>query len=66
MKQYDVKCPVCGTVNKGLYLEETDGRMICEHCNTESQDIAFMTHGMVTLPLLSWNQLPAYLARKAV
>ena len=25
MKQYDVKCPVCGTVNKGLFLDETEG-----------------------------------------
>lgn len=32
MKQYDVECPNCGTVNKGLYLEETNGWMICEHC----------------------------------
>ena len=35
MKQYDLKCPMCGTVNHGLYLEETDGWMICEHCHTE-------------------------------
>ena len=26
---------MCGTVNRGLYLEETDGWMICEHCHTE-------------------------------
>ena len=36
MKQYDIKCPVCGTVNYGLFLQETDGRMECEHCGTES------------------------------
>ena len=33
MKQYDVKCPICGTVNHNLYLEETDGWMECEHCH---------------------------------
>ena len=33
MKQYDAKCPVCGTLNRGLYLEETDGWMECEHCH---------------------------------
>ena len=27
MNTYDVKCPVCGTVNHNLYLEETDGWM---------------------------------------
>lgn len=31
-KAYDVKCPLCGTVNKNLYLEESDGWMECEHC----------------------------------
>ena len=31
---YDVKCPVCGTVNRGLNLEETEGRMICERCGS--------------------------------
>ena len=30
MKQYDVKCPICGHVNHSLYLEETDGWMECE------------------------------------
>lgn len=33
MKQYDVKCPICGTMNNGLYLEETQGWMECENCN---------------------------------
>lgn len=32
MKQYDVKCPICGTINHKLYLDETDGWMECEHC----------------------------------
>ena len=38
---YDVKCPVCGTVNRNLNLEETEGRMICEHCGSETQDVRF-------------------------
>ncbi len=33
MKQYDVKCPLCGTLNRGLYLDETEGWMECEHCH---------------------------------
>jgi len=24
MKSYELRCPICGTVNRGLYLEETD------------------------------------------
>lgn len=32
---YDVKCPICGTVNRHLFLEETDGWMICEKCEEQ-------------------------------
>jgi transcription elongation factor Elf1 len=35
MKKYNVTCPICGTVNKNLYLEETDGWMECEKCHNE-------------------------------
>jgi len=29
---YDVACPVCGRINRSLYLEETEGWMECECC----------------------------------
>ena len=32
MSKQDVKCPKCGCVNKGLYLDETDGCMECIKC----------------------------------
>lgn len=32
MKTYDVECPVCGHMNRNLYLEETEGWMECECC----------------------------------
>ena len=32
MCQVSVKCPKCGTINKDLYLEETEGRFECENC----------------------------------
>ena len=32
MNTYDVKCPICGAVNRSLFLEETDGWMECDHC----------------------------------
>lgn len=27
MKSYDAECPICGTINHNLYLEETHGWM---------------------------------------
>ena len=32
MKSTDVMCPICGAINHGLLLEETEGWMECEHC----------------------------------
>ena len=34
MNAHDVVCPICGTVNYKLLLEETDGWMECENCGT--------------------------------
>ena len=34
---YDVRCPICGTLNKNLYLEDTDGWLECEHCKNVTQ-----------------------------
>lgn len=34
MELYDAECPVCGRLNRRLYLEETEGWMECEHCGT--------------------------------
>lgn len=42
MKKYNVKCPICGTVNKGLYLEETDGWMVCEKCDQSVKVLSFV------------------------
>ena len=28
----DRKCPYCGTVNRGLDLDESDGLYICSNC----------------------------------
>ena len=35
--KYDIRCPICGAVNRGLYLEETDGWMECEKCGNVTQ-----------------------------
>lgn len=41
MKQYDAECPLCGRVNRGLYLEETGGWMECEACGNEVKVLKF-------------------------
>ena len=32
---YNRTCPACGKENRNLYLDETDGWMICEYCGVE-------------------------------
>ena len=34
MKQYDAECPVCGMINRHLFLEETDGWFECINCKS--------------------------------
>ena len=58
MKSYDLRCPICGTVNRGLYLglylEETDGWMECEKCGNVTQS---MEHRQtVLIPLILKTQ----------
>ena len=54
MKSYDLCCPICGTVNRGLYLEETDGWMECEKCGNVTQS---MEHRQtVLIPLILKTQ----------
>ena len=65
MKQYDVECPNCGTVNKGLFLEETNGRMICEHCLAEYQHKDFGGGAVMRIPVFEIDKLPDYLRKLA-
>lgn len=37
----DVKCPICGTVNRSLDLDETDGWMECESCYNAIQILEY-------------------------
>lgn len=66
MKQYDVMCPVCGTVNKGLYLEETNGWMICEHCGAESCFLGLIGSRIKPIPLYDIKKLSMFLKTAAV
>ena len=52
---YDVACPVCGRINRSLYLEETEGWMECEYCGNSSQDMSFQK--MVKIPVIRMEQL---------
>lgn len=55
MKTYDIKCPVCGTVNKDLYLEETDGWFECDRCHQSTKALDFVK--VTKLPILTMEQL---------
>ena len=54
MKSYDLRCPICGTVNRGLYLEETDGWMECEKCGNVTQSMEYRQ--TVLIPLILKTQ----------
>ena len=62
MEHFDVKCPICGTVNKDLYLNETEGRYICECCHSEQQIAKFIRTKRI--PLLNTQQLVALAQRR--
>ena len=52
---YDIACPVCGRINRSLYLEETEGWMECEYCGNSTQDLSFQK--MVKIPVIRMEQL---------
>ena len=37
MDMADAVCPACGTINRNLFLRETDGWFECEYCMTISK-----------------------------
>lgn len=53
----DRECPICGYLNKHLYLKETEGWFICARCKAETQALKDMP--MVKVPLLTPQQLAA-------
>ena len=69
---YDVVCPVCGKVNRSLYLEETDGWMECVYCGAATRR---KEHGsarqtdrsrmIFPLPSAAYPAYPAYPAHPA-
>ena len=59
---YDVACPVCGRINRNLYLEETEGWMECEYCGNSTQDLSFQK--MVKIPAIRMDQLSRMMPMK--
>lgn len=66
MEQYDVMCPICGTLNKGLFLDETGGWMECEHCHTMVMDGEYARKHTVRVPLVKMGRLAQCVASEAV
>lgn len=57
MKNYDVPCPICGTINRQLNLEETNGWMECEKCAQVVKVLSVPGMKRTTVPLYSPQQL---------
>ena len=56
MKQYDVKCPVCGAMNRGLFMEETGGWMACDCCHSATQNGSYMRQHTRRIPHITMGQ----------
>ena len=40
MKLYDICCPLCGSLNRDIDLQKTDGQIECEVCHAPSRVIS--------------------------
>ena len=61
MKRYTCECPVCGTINKELYLEDSQGWYVCEKCDTSVQAMEVVKR--VCLPVYTPEQVVRLFAR---
>lgn len=55
MKRYNATCPICGKINKNVYLDETDGWMECEGCYTKVRTRGSST--TIKVPVFTSEQL---------
>ncbi|MBR6323215.1 MAG: translation initiation factor 2 [Lachnospiraceae bacterium] len=51
--KYDIRCPFCGSVNRGLYLDETGGSMECSACGKVTRGIVARPFGRIPVYTLS-------------
>lgn len=60
MERYDVKCPICETLNRNLDLEDSKGWMECEKCKTAIKVFsAIPKDKIVRLPVYTMEQAAA-------
>lgn len=64
MNAKDVKCPICGTVNRSLDLDETDGWMECEHCHNAVQILEYAKSRRVPVYQMKTDMVPQNVAMK--
>ncbi|MCD7744153.1 MAG: translation initiation factor 2 [Lachnospiraceae bacterium] len=64
MATTNVRCPICGTMNYNLYLDETNGWMECEHCGNLTCQMD--KQKTVKIPVFTGAQLAKLFNRSAV
>ena len=64
MSAVDVKCPICGTMNESLDLEETDGWMECEECGNVVQVLQYVRTKRIPLYQMKKCQVLIPLSQK--
>ena len=50
MCQVNVTCPECGTINRNLYLDETEGSFECETCGCSSVVPGYRNRAITVCP----------------
>ncbi len=55
---YNEKCPICGTENKRLNLDETNGWFICEKCGNKVNTLKhYKTQKVANISSMSVDQM---------
>ena len=55
MEKSDVRCPVCGKINRSLYLGETDGWMECDGCGCAAHLVSAKTNDLTDPQNCEWQ-----------
>ena len=64
MNLVDEQCPICGTLNKSLDMEETDGWMECENCGNTVQILKYVKTRRVPRYRMNDTQILLSLSQK--
>ena len=60
----NVKCPLCGAVNTGVNMDETDGWLECSSCRAVVQLLKYVTSREVPLYQMDKSQILIPLSRR--